>query len=147
MIIHSGCLSGRLETDATAPTAVQQGPVALGGGLECRRRSGGVGFSAAFRARGRGSHSSHHGRYQLRSPSSIIDAGRSTALTIVASIRIAAASPMPSCCSRMIEPVAKTAKTNTMTIAALVTTPAVVLMPCATASSVDSPRSGLRGSG
>jgi len=76
----------------------------------------------------------------LRSPSSIIDAGRSTALTIVASSRTATASPTPSCWSRMIEPVAKTAKTHTITIAALVTTPAVVLMPCATASSVESPR-------
>ena len=40
-----------------------------------------------------GSHSSHLGRYQFRSPSSIIDAGSSTALTIVASIRIGGGEP------------------------------------------------------
>ena len=47
----------------------------------------------------RGSHSSQRGRYQLRSPSSFIVAGRSTARTSVASIRIAAASPTPNCLS------------------------------------------------
>jgi hypothetical protein len=48
---------------------------------------------------------------------------------------------MPNCFSIRIESVPKTANTNTITIAALVTTPAVVLIPCATASSVDIPRS------
>src|SRR5215211_2663416 len=38
----------------------------------------------------RGSHSSHHGRYQFRSPSSFIVAGSSTPRTRVASIRIRA---------------------------------------------------------
>ena len=44
-----------------------------------------------------GSHSSHFGRYQFQSPSSFIDAGRRIARTIVASIRIADASPTPNC--------------------------------------------------
>src|SRR4051794_41820769 len=43
----------------------------------------------------RGSHSSQLGRYQLASPRSFIVAGRGTARTIVASIRAAAAGPMP----------------------------------------------------
>jgi hypothetical protein len=42
----------------------------------------------------RGSHYSHVGRYQFRSPSSFIVAGRSTARISVAN-RIAAASPTP----------------------------------------------------
>ena len=55
---------------------------------------------------------------------------------MVASIRIAAASPTPNCLKNGIESVAKIANTQTMTIAALVTTPAVDLIPCATASSM-----------
>ena len=60
---------------------------------------------------------------------------------MVASIRIAAASPTPNCLKISIESVAKTAKTQTITIAALVTTPAVVLIPWAIAWSVLMPRS------
>ena len=60
---------------------------------------------------------------------------------MVASIRIAAASPTPNCLKNGIESVAKTANTQTMTIAALVTTPAVDLIPCVTASSIVAPRS------
>ena len=56
----------------------------------------------------RGSHWSHLGRYQFQSPSSFIDAGRSTPRTIVASIRIAVASPTPNCLNISIESVAKT---------------------------------------
>ena len=81
------------------------------------------------------------GRYQFQSPSSFIVAGRSTARTIVASIRIAAASPTPICLKIMNDSTPKTEKTQTMTSAALVITPAVVLIPCAIASSVVSPRS------
>ena len=88
-----------------------------------------------------GSHSSQVGRYQFQSPSSFIAAGRRTARTIVASIRIAAASPTPNCLKISIESVAKTEKTQTITIAALVTTPAVDRIPCETASSVLMPRS------
>ena len=44
-----------------------------------------------------GSQSSQCGRYQFRSPRSFIVAGRSTPRMIVASIRTAIASPMPSC--------------------------------------------------
>ena len=70
-----------------------------------------------------GSHSSHFGRYQFQSPSSFIDAGRSTARTMVASIRIAAAKPTPNCLKISIESIAKIEKTQTITIAALVITP------------------------
>ena len=60
---------------------------------------------------------------------------------MVASIRIAAASPTPNCLKISIESVAKTAKTQTITSAALVTTPAVVLIPWEIARSVLMPRS------
>ena len=92
---------------------------------------------------GPGSQSSHLGRYQLRSPSSFIVAGRSTARTIVASSRIAVASPTPNCLKNSIESVAKIEKTATMTIAALVTTPALDLIPCEIASSMLAPRSNV----
>jgi hypothetical protein len=77
----------------------------------------------------------------LRSPSSFIVAGSSTARTIVASIRIATARPTPSCFIDWFEPVANAANVTTMTAAALVMTPAVLLMPSATACSVERPRS------
>ena len=67
--------------------------------------------------------------------------GRSTARTIVASIRIAAASPTPACFMSIVESVAKIENTATITIAAAVTTPAVDLIPWVTAASVSSPRS------
>ena len=60
---------------------------------------------------------------------------------MVASIRIAAARPTPNCFRIIACSVAKIAKTPTMTIAALVTTPAVVLIPCEIASSVVMPLS------
>ena len=59
---------------------------------------------------------------------------------MVASSRTATASPTPNCLKNIIESVAKTANTNTITIAALVTTPAVERIPYATASSVPIPR-------
>ncbi len=59
---------------------------------------------------------------------------------IVASIRIAAARPTPSCFISRPLSVAKAANTRTITMAAAVTVPAVVLMPCATALSVLMPR-------
>ena len=79
--------------------------------------------------------------YQFQSPSSFIEAGSSTPRTIVASIRIAVASPTPNCLNSSIERVAKIENTATITTAALVTTPAVDLMPSATASSVLAPPS------
>ncbi len=88
-----------------------------------------------------GSHSSQVGRYQFQSPRSFIEAGRRIARTIVASIRIAAARPTPNCFSISIESVAKMAKTPTITIAALVTTEAVVLIPWLIASSLVIPPS------
>ena len=60
---------------------------------------------------------------------------------MVASIRIAAARPTPNCLKNGIESAAKTENTPTITIAAPVTTPAVLLIPWATASSIGSPRS------
>src|ERR671935_523001 len=88
----------------------------------------------------RGSQPSHRGRYQFRSPSSFIVAGSSTPRTIVASIRIATASPTPNCLNIKIDSVPKTENTPTMTTAALVTTPAVDLIPTEIASSIPAPR-------
>ena len=88
-----------------------------------------------------GSQLSHDGRYQFQSPRSFIVAGSSTARTIVASIRTASARPTPISLKSIELSVAKIEKTPTMTIAALVTTPAVERIPCDTASSVGSPRS------
>ena len=89
----------------------------------------------------RGSHSSQRGRYQFHSPSSFITAGSSTARTMVASIRIAAARPKPICLMSSVRRLTKIANTATITIAALVTVPAVRLIPAAIASSVDIPPS------
>src|SRR4029077_10435286 len=80
-----------------------------------------------------GIHSSQLGRYQFQSPSSFIDAGSRMARTRVASISTATPSPTPSSLKKTSDRVANTAKTPTMTTAALVTTPAVVLIPCETA--------------
>ena len=63
-------------------------------------------------------------------------AGRSTARTMVASIRTATARPTPIILKSIMLRVAKIANTATMTRAALVTTLAVARMPWATASSV-----------
>src|SRR5581483_5087488 len=89
----------------------------------------------------RGSQSSQRGRYQFQSPSSFISAGSSTARTTVESIRIAAASPKPICLMSSVRSVTKIANTATITTAALVTGPAVRLIPVATASSVRIPES------
>jgi hypothetical protein len=77
------------------------------------------------------------GRYQFRSPSNFIVAGSRTPLIGVASITIAAASPTPICLNSMKLSVAKMENTATITIAALVTVPAVEPMP----RSVGLPRS------
>ena len=60
---------------------------------------------------------------------------------IVASIRIATASPIPISLKSMKERVANTLNTMTITIAALVTVPAEPAIPLRTASSVLMPRS------
>ena len=60
---------------------------------------------------------------------------------IVASIRIATARPTPISLKSMKERVANTLNTMTITIAALVTVPALPAMPLRTASSVLMPRS------
>ena len=60
---------------------------------------------------------------------------------MVASSRTATAAPTPNCLMSSTERVAKSPKTPTITMAALVTTPAVLLMPAETASSVDMPPS------
>ncbi len=60
---------------------------------------------------------------------------------IVASISTATASPKPICWNWRMLRVAKTPKTATMMIAALVTVPAVRVMPSRTASCVVSPAS------
>src|SRR5919106_1010030 len=99
------------------------------------------GWASGSEGSSRGSHSSHRGTYQFQSPSSFIEAGSNTPRTIVASIRTAAASPTPNCLNPSKDSAPKTEKTATMTTAALVTTPAVDLIPCATASSMLAPRS------
>ena len=58
----------------------------------------------------------------------------------VASTKMAKARPTPICFMSSELCVAKSAKTTTMMIAALVIVPAVDLMPCATAFSVLRPR-------
>ena len=68
-------------------------------------------------------------------------AGSRTPRTMVASIRTAAARPMPISFISRIGSVAKIENAPTITSAALVTVPAVVLIPCSTASSVLIPRS------
>ena len=73
--------------------------------------------------------SQKHGRYQFQSPSSFIEAGSSTARMIVASISTAAARPTPACLISSDESVPKSEKTATITSAALVTTPAVTVIP------------------
>ena len=83
----------------------------------------------------------------VRSPSSAITAGSSTARMIVASMSTATARPTPICLKSCIDSVPKIANTATMMTAALVTTPAVVRMPCATASVVGGRGRGPRGSG
>ena len=60
---------------------------------------------------------------------------------IVASINTATANPTPICLKSSALRVAKMANTKTITSAALVTTPAVLLIPCEIASSVLIPRS------
>ena len=124
---------------APAPRARGRGAwrdCGLGGG-----RAGAGSIAGPDSCSSRGSHWSHFGRYQFFSPSSFIDAGRSTARTIVASIRTAAARPMPISLKSTYGRTVKTANTPTMTKAALVTVPAVDLMPCAIALSVERPRS------
>src|SRR6266566_6917803 len=66
-----------------------------------------VGADGSSCSSSRGSHWSHLGRYQFRSPSSFIVAGSSTPRTSVASIKIAAASPTPNCLNISIDNVAK----------------------------------------
>jgi hypothetical protein len=81
----------------------------------------------------RGSHSSERGRNQFRRPRSFITEGKRTARTTVASMKTATARPIPTCLNSSAESVAKTEKTAIMIAAALVTTPAVVLIPWPTA--------------
>ena len=82
----------------------------------------------------RGIQPRNFGIHQFQSPSSRIDAGRSTLRMIVASSRTATASPNPSCLMIESRRVTKTAKTATMITAALVTVPAVIEMPRSTAA-------------
>ena len=68
-------------------------------------------------------------------------AGSRTPRISVASSRTANARPTPICLNMMNERLPKIANTATITIAALVTTPAVFLIACDTASSVLMPLS------
>ena len=73
-------------------------------------------------------------------PSNVISAGSTTARIIVASMRIAVARPTPICFMSSPLSVPKMENTPTITAAALVTTPADRVMPCATASRFGTPR-------
>ena len=75
-----------------------------------------------------GSKCSALGSHQLRSPRSFIVAGSRTPRMSVASSRMAKARPTPICLNIIHESVPKIANTQTMTTAALVTTPAVLLI-------------------
>ena len=68
-------------------------------------------------------------------------AGSRIPRTTVASINTADAMPIPNILNTMIDSVAKMENTATMITAALVTTPALPLMPSMIASLVVSPRS------
>ena len=83
--------------------------------------------------------SSQRGIHQLRSPSSCITAGTSTIRTIVASIRIAAAMPMPISFRNTSGLSAKAPNTATMISAAAVITRAVRASPSVTACEVERP--------
>ena len=65
--------------------------------------------------------------------------GSITIRTRVASISTATASPIPICFISIMPSVAKTANTDTITAAALVTTPADSVIPLRTASCGDRP--------
>ncbi len=79
--------------------------------------------------------------FHRRSPSRDSAAGSSTPRTTVASSSTAAAIVMPNSLNSMIDSVAKIENTATMIAAALVTTPALLAIPCVIASRADSPRS------
>src|SRR5262245_11451141 len=79
------------------------------------------------------------GHHALVPSSTRID-GSITIRISVASISTATARPIPICFISTIDRVAKIANTETMTAAALVTTPAVLDTPARTASRGDSPR-------
>src|SRR5215211_261610 len=83
-----------------------------------------------------GIQSSQRGRYQFRSPRSVITAGTSTERTTVASMRSAIAMPKPICWNITSSPAAKPAKTATMIRAAPVMIRAVEPMPKRTASAL-----------
>src|SRR3954468_12918718 len=83
-----------------------------------------------------GSHCSHVGRYQLRSPSSFIADGTRTDRTIVASKKTAIARPKPISCSAAIRPLANAPNPATMMTAPPVMIPPVVRRPYATASAL-----------
>ena len=80
--------------------------------------------------------SSHPGSHQLRSPSSSIVAGTSTIRTTVASMKIAAASPMPNILPKTSLPSTKERKTVIITAAPAVMTLADLARPSATASAL-----------
>jgi len=75
----------------------------------------------------------NRGAHQLAGPSSVISDGSTTARMMVASSRIAAARPTPSCYMSIVLSVAKIENTATITTAALETTPAEPTMPSPTA--------------
>jgi len=76
----------------------------------------------------------------VRSPNSAIAAGISTPRTTVASISTAEAMATPNILNSISDRLAKIENTATMIAAALVTTPALPLIPCTIAAGVACPR-------
>src|SRR6266487_1379717 len=103
------------------------------------RTSGRTGSGAGASSRRPGSQRSHRGKCQQRSPRTAMAAGTSTPRTMLASSRTATAMPTPNILKETRERVAKIEKTATMISAALVTTPALALMPPTIASWVLAP--------
>src|SRR4051812_38160080 len=110
------------------------------GSIHATGAAGATGATGPASGSSVGMRSSHLGRYQFQSPSSVITAGSRTARTMVASIKTATARPTPIILMSIALRVAKMEKIAIITTAALVMTPALDLMPWLIASSLLSPR-------
>ena len=104
-----------VETDRSGLVSGFVGQTALKVMEVADRATGGVLLPSIRRS---GSHSSHFGRYQFQSPSKRITAGTRIVRTMVASSKIATASPNPTCCRNTSRPVLNPRKTTTMISAA-----------------------------
>ena len=106
---YSGSSAGRLSVGRRSARSSSRGCPAR---TTATRASTSLPAASAPRAPAAGATRASVGRYQFQSPSSFIVAGRSTPRTIVASIRIAAASPTPNCLKIRIEGSRRSEKTR-----------------------------------